>query len=228
MLVAGFPAGAWGTNCYIVAPSADSECVVIDPGQHSIDGVTELVAEHRLKPIAVLLTHGHIDHIWSVAPVATGYGIPALIHADDRYRLVDPAGTSIMASREQLLAMTRGELELTEPEEIVTFQDAAVLELAGMTFTVSHAPGHTEGSSVFAADDVMFSGDVLFAGSIGRTDLPGGDPIAMERTLRTVILPTADDVIVLPGHGPSTTIGAERASNPYLADPALAGPGRGL
>lgn len=228
VFVSGFPAGSWGTNCYVVAPAPGSECVVIDPGQKSIAGVTDIVREHRLKPIAVLLTHGHIDHIWSVAPVAAGYGVPTLIHADDRYRLVDPAGTSILASREQLLAMTEGALELTEPEEVVTFDDAAVLELAGLTFNVAHAPGHTEGSAVFTADDAMFSGDVLFAGSIGRTDLPGGDPAAMLRTLQRVILPADDALNVLPGHGPATTIGEERRSNPYLSDPKLAGPTRGL
>lgn len=228
MLIAGFPAGAWATNCYVVAPSAGCECVVIDPGQKSIAGVNELVAEHNLKPIAVLLTHGHIDHIWSVAPVAAGYDIPALIHRDDRYRLEDPAGTSILASREQLLAMTEGALELTEPSEIVTFEDTALLELAGMSFRVAHAPGHTEGSSVFTTDGTMFSGDVLFAGSIGRTDLPGGDPAAMQASLQRVILTADDETVVLPGHGEATTIGHERRTNPFLTGGAAAMPSRGL
>jgi glyoxylase-like metal-dependent hydrolase (beta-lactamase superfamily II) len=216
VLIAGFPAGSWATNCYVVATGPGEPCLIIDPGQDSIDGVHEIIREHRLAPAAVLLTHGHIDHVWSVAPVSTQFGIPALIHAEDRHRLVDPAGTSILAAREQLLAMTKNSLELTEPQDVRLFADEETLDLAGIGLTVRHAPGHTEGSSVFVLDEVMFSGDVLFAGSIGRTDLPGGDHAAMIESLRRVIVPAPDDLVVLPGHGPQTTIGQERASNPYL------------
>jgi glyoxylase-like metal-dependent hydrolase (beta-lactamase superfamily II) len=216
VLIAGFPAGSWATNCYVVATGPGEPCLIIDPGQDSIDGVHEIIREHRLVPAAVLLTHGHIDHVWSVAPVSAQFDIPALIHAEDRHRLVDPAGTSIMAAREQLLAMTKNSLELTEPHDVRLFADEDTLDLAGIGLTVRHAPGHTEGSSVFVLDDVMFSGDVLFAGSIGRTDLPGGSHEAMIESLRRVIVPAPDDLVVLPGHGPQTTIGQERASNPYL------------
>lgn len=216
MLLAGFPAGSWATNCYVVATGPGEPCVIVDPGQASIDGVHDLIREHRLAPAAVLLTHGHIDHVWSVAPVSAEFGIPALIHADDRYRLVDPAGTSIVAAREQLLAMTKNSLELTEPGDVRILEDEQVVDLVGLSFRVRHAPGHTEGSVVFEVDDVMLSGDVLFAGSIGRTDLPGGDHARMVESLRRVILPAPDDMLVLPGHGPQTTIGEERAANPYL------------
>lgn len=216
MLLAGFPAGSWATNCYVVATGPGEPCVIVDPGQASIDGVHDLIREHRLAPAAVLLTHGHIDHVWSVAPVSAEFGIPALIHADDRYRLVDPAGTSIVAAREQLLAMTKNSLELTEPGDVRILEDEQVVDLVGLSFRVRHAPGHTEGSVVFEVDDVMLSGDVLFAGSIGRTDLPGGDHARMVESLRRVILPAPDDMLVLPGHGPQTTIGDERATNPYL------------
>lgn len=234
MLIVGFPAGSWGTNCYVAATGPGEPCLVIDPGQDSIDGVQEAVREHRLKPAAVLITHGHIDHIWSVAPVAKGFDIPAYIHRDDRYRLEDPAGSSALATREHLLSMTKGALELTAPDDIRTLDDGLTLDLAGMAITVSHAPGHSEGSVVFVraaqADvpPVMFSGDVLFAGSIGRTDLPGGDMDAMRRSLRSVILPAADETVVLPGHGPQTTIGAERVSNPFLRDDQLTPPSRGM
>ncbi len=232
MLIVGFPAGAWGTNCYVVASAPGEPCLVIDPGQDAIGGVQDAIREHRLTPAAVLLTHGHIDHIWSVAPVAHGFGIPAYVHGDDRYRLVDPAGTSILGSREQLLAMTKGALELTEPEDVRILGDGERLDLAGIPLQVAHAPGHTEGSVVFTHPDdeepVMFSGDVLFAGSIGRTDLPGGDAAAMQRSLERVVLTAADDTIVLPGHGPATSIGAERATNPYLRADAGAFPSRGL
>ena len=216
MLVAGFPAGSWATNCYVVAAGPGEPCIIIDPGQDSIDAVHDLVRENRLAPAAVLLTHGHIDHVWSVAPISAEFDIPALIHSADRYRLVDPAGTTMAASRAQLLAMTKNSLELTEPNEVRVLADEEIVDLAGLAFRVRHAPGHTEGSVVFLIEDVMISGDVLFAGSIGRTDLPGGDHGSMLDSLRRVILPTPDDTTVLPGHGPQTTIAVERATNPYL------------
>lgn len=235
MLVEGFAAGAWGTNCYVIASGPGEPCLVVDPGQDSIDGLLEIIREHRLNPVAVLLTHGHVDHVWSVTPVAHGYGIPAYIHGQDRYRLADPAGTTVMVTREQLMHMTKGELELTEPEDVRILADLDELDLAGMTLTVRHAPGHTEGSIVFVmpADSssgegsgLVVSGDVLFAGSIGRTDLPGGSDADMRRSLRQVILPLPDEMVVLPGHGPRTTIGQERQGNPYLQ--GLAAPTRGL
>lgn len=216
MLVAGFPAGSWATNCYVLAAGAGEPCLIVDPGQESMLGVREIVAEHHLIPAAVLLTHGHIDHVWSVAPVAAGFGIPAVIHSADRYRLADPAGTSMVAGRDALLAMTRHELELTEPDEVRVVEDDDELDLAGLRLRVRHAPGHTEGSIVFEVEDTMVSGDVLFAGSIGRTDLPGGSHERMLESLARVILPADDSLRVLPGHGPETTIGVERASNPFL------------
>lgn len=222
MLIAGFPAGSWATNCFVLAQGPGEPCLIVDPGQDSIDGVQEIIREHRLLPAAVLLTHGHIDHVWSVAPLTDEFDVPALIHADDRYRLADPAGSSFSAARDQLLAMTKNALELTEPAEVRLFSDGERLDLGGVSLAVRHAPGHTEGSSVFMTDEVMLSGDLLFAGSIGRTDLPGGDHDAMLESLRRVILPAADELVVLPGHGPQTTIGAERATNPFLR-PLIAG-----
>jgi hydroxyacylglutathione hydrolase len=174
----------------------------------------------------VLLTHGHIDHIWSVSPIGRQFGIPAVIHRDDRYRLADPAGSSFAAAREQLMAMTKGEFELTEPEEVEVIEHNITLNLAGLDLDFIHAPGHTEGSMVIrhaqGSQDHLFAGDVIFAGSIGRTDLPGGSPAAMQESLTNVILPMDDTTIVYPGHGPETTIGAERMSNPFLST------GRGL
>jgi glyoxylase-like metal-dependent hydrolase (beta-lactamase superfamily II) len=228
MFVSGFSAGAWGTNCYVLASGPGEACVIIDPGQDSITGVQDIIREHRLLPAAVLLTHGHIDHVWSVAPLTTEFEVPAVIHSADRYRLADPAGTSMVAAREQLMAMTKNALELTEPSEIRVLDGDGSVEIAGMEFGVHHAPGHTEGSTVFTVigdreTPLMLSGDVLFAGSIGRTDLPGGNPAAMRATLERVILPQPDETEVLPGHGELTTIGAERASNPFLRDLNLAG-----
>lgn len=239
MFITGFPAGSWSTNCYVLALAPGEPCVIVDPGQDSIDRVHEIVRENKLTPAAVLLTHGHMDHVWSVAPVSRDFEVPALIHSADRYRLADPAGSSLVAAREQLLAMTKDSLELTEPSEVHVLPDDAnaSVEVAGITLGVRHAPGHTEGSVVFDLPlrdepDVVLSGDVLFQGSIGRTDLPGGDPRAMDVSLRDVMWPMADETIVLPGHGSSTTIAAERASNPFLQAAASGGsaqsPQRGL
>lgn len=234
MFVTGFPAGAWGTNCYVVATAQGEDCLVVDPGQASMGPLTALLEEHRLRPVAVLLTHGHLDHVWSVAPLTAGKDIPAYIHADDRYRLADIIGTTFSMSREQMLSMTQGALELTEPDDVRVLADGDVLDIAGVRLTVAHAPGHTEGSVAFISDGaidrppVMLSGDLLFAGSIGRTDLPGGDPQAMIDSLRRVVLPLDDDTVVLPGHGETTTVGRERALNPYLLDLGALPPARGL
>jgi hydroxyacylglutathione hydrolase len=214
VLIAGFPAGVFATNCYLVAPAPGEECVVIDPGQDAEPGIAEIVATHRLKPAAVLLTHGHIDHIWSVVPVCGARGIPAYIHPDDRALLSDPARGFPLGPGQQLF----GGLTFTEPDDVAELADGMTVRLAGLEFVASHAPGHTPGSVAFhAGQGTMFSGDLLFAGSIGRTDLPGGDHQAMMRSLARVCLTLPDETRVLPGHGPQTTIGAERASNPFLA-----------
>jgi glyoxylase-like metal-dependent hydrolase (beta-lactamase superfamily II) len=232
MLIAGFPAGPWGTNCYVVATGPDAECLVIDPGKDAAPGVAEIVREHRLKPVSVLLTHGHIDHMWSVTPVAGTYDATAWIHPQDRHLLSDPmAGMSPETAR--MLLGT--DVRFAEPDDVRELGDGDALQLAGLTVTVDHTPGHTQGSVTFRTPydgdvpEVMFGGDLLFAGSIGRTDLPGGDHAQMLRTLAAKVLPLDDRIVVLPGHGEQTTIGRERATNPYLADlPSPTSPGRGL
>jgi len=221
VLIAGFPAGSWAANCYVAATGPGSECVVVDPGQDSADGIAEIVREHRLKPVAVLLTHGHLDHMWSVTPVAGTYDATAWIHPADRHLLADPmAGIS----PETAAMLLGGRYQFVEPDAVAELGDGQVLELAGLEVTVDHTPGHTGGSVAFRTpyDDevsqLMFSGDLLFAGSIGRTDLPGGDHSTMLRTLRDKVLTLPDDIVVLPGHGEQTSIGRERATNPFLLD----------
>jgi glyoxylase-like metal-dependent hydrolase (beta-lactamase superfamily II) len=256
VLVAGFPAGAFAANCYIVAPAPGEECVIIDPGQDAQPGIEEVLAEHRLRPAAVLLTHGHIDHVWSVAPVCGAKGIPAYIHPDDRALLSDPAKGLPLGAGQQLF----GGLEFTEPDDVKELADGMTLSLVGLEIVVNHAPGHTEGSVAFrlpldppdsaqgkskigtaetagapAAGDgrgaggILFSGDLLFAGSIGRTDLPGGDYPTILRSLARVCLALPDETVVLSGHGPQTTIGTERRTNPFLTGlTPESGPRRGL
>ncbi len=221
MLIAGFPAGPWGTNCYVVATAPGAECVVVDPGKDASGGVAEVVREHHLEPVAVLVTHGHVDHMWCVAPVAGTYDATAWIHPDDRHLLANPmAGIS----RETAQMMLGGSHEFAEPDDVRELADGQPLELAGLTFTVDHTPGHTRGSVTFRApydeqiSQVMFSGDLLFRGSIGRTDLPGGDHPTMLQSLRTKVLTLPDDIVVLPGHGEQTSIGHERVTNPFLLE----------
>jgi hydroxyacylglutathione hydrolase len=218
VLVAGFPAGSFQTNCYVLAPAAGEACIVVDPGQDAVEPLEALLAEHRLTPVAVLLTHGHFDHTFSVTPVCDGHDVPAWIHPEDREMLADPMkGLSAESA-----AFFGGRMEMREPREVRTLDDGATLDLAGLTLRVDHTPGHTRGSVVFTTPtdegvEVILAGDTLFAGSIGRTDLPGGDMQQMLQSLRT-FLARDDSSFVLPGHGPTTTIGRERASNPFLQD----------
>jgi glyoxylase-like metal-dependent hydrolase (beta-lactamase superfamily II) len=229
VLVVGFPAAAFATNCYVVAPAAGEECLVVDPGIGVLDQLGEVLAEHRLRPAAVLLTHGHVDHVYSVTPVCGGHGVAAYVHAADRYRLVDPLAMmdpALLAMFEQQFGAKAG---WQEPADVVPLADGATLQVAGLDVDVVHAPGHTEGSVMFALPQApdglefggtMLSGDVVFAGSVGRTDLAGGDPDAMMRSLRDKVLTLPDDILVLPGHGPATTVGRERGANPYLREAA--------
>jgi glyoxylase-like metal-dependent hydrolase (beta-lactamase superfamily II) len=229
VLIAGFPAGAWGTNCYLVAPAAGEECVIVDPGHQAAPGVEETIARHRLKPVAVVLTHGHIDHTASVLPVCGAHDVPAWLHPEDRYMLTDPEKALGRSIGQPLM----GELTIGEPDDLRELTDGAVLELAGLELTVGHAPGHTRGSVVFRLPEspeipsVLFSGDLLFAGSVGRTDLPGGSTTELIESLARVCLPLDDSTVVLSGHGPQTTIGHERATNPYLGEAARAARGHG-
>jgi hydroxyacylglutathione hydrolase len=223
VLIAGFPAGPWGTNCYVAATGAGAECVVIDPGMDAAGGIAEVIREHRLKPVAVLVTHGHVDHMFSVAPVAGTYDATAWIHPKDRHLLADPMQGMSPDTTQILLG---GNYTWAEPDDVQELGDGQLLEVGGLRFLVDHTPGHTEGSVTFRTpypdraevSEVMFSGDLLFAGSIGRTDLPGGDHPTMLRSLAAKVLPLADDIVVLPGHGEQTSIGRERATNPFLQD----------
>lgn len=228
MLVVAFPAAAFDTNCYVLATGAGQECLVVDPGIGVESTLAQVFEEFSLKPAAVLLTHGHLDHIYSVTP-ACGGDTAAYIHHDDAYRLTDPLaelGPGMVAMME---AQFGARATWREPEQVVHIRDREQLTVAGLPLEVLHAPGHTQGSVMFAFDRLpeglqapeeldrtLISGDVLFAGSIGRTDLPGGDSAAMTRSLRDVVLPLPDSTLVLTGHGPATTIRRERHSNPYL------------
>jgi len=225
VLIASFPAGPWQTNCYVAATQAGAECVIVDPGLDSVDKIREIVAAQRLKPVAVLLTHGHLDHMFSVTPVCASYHSTCWIHPEDRDLLADPLRAMSADTHALLRQLTGASTTFTEPDEVAEMVDGTEIEVAGMTFHALHAPGHTPGSVMFTTaypdeadvDSLVFSGDVLFAGAIGRTDLPGGNHADMLNSLRTKVLPLADSAVVLPGHGSQTTIARERAGNPYLS-----------
>ncbi len=215
MLVEGFPAPMFATNCWIIAPAAGSECIVFDPGMPDVSHTLEVILnQFKLKPIAVIATHGHLDHTFSITPIANGYGIPAYIHSEDRALLLHPE-----RALSPEFATTLGDMEFVEPSDVRELRNGDVISLLDLQFRAIHAPGHTRGSLMFEINgEILVSGDVLFAGGIGRTDLPTGSAKDMENTLRKKVLPLADHLRVLTGHGPETTIGRERKNNPYLQE----------
>jgi len=236
VLVRQFPAALFGTNCYVVAPSAGEECVIIDPGAGVVDRVEACLTELKLRPAAVLLTHGHFDHCFAVTPVCGAHDVPLVVHGDDRYRLKDPLGSLDAGLRFMLEQQFASSGPWAEPDDILTVEDAEQLSLAGLDIRVVHAPGHTEGSVIFRlpdrpddtwqpspATETAFTGDVLFAGSIGRTDLAGGDPAAMQRSLANKVLAMPDTTYLFPGHGETSNLGRERRVNPYLREVEHAG-----
>lgn len=228
MFLASFPAGPWQANCYLLALD-DRRTVVVDPGVGALASVERVVVENGLEVEGVLLSHGHVDHVASAADVADRFGVPAWLHAADR-ELLTLAGPHTEQARAIIEELG---VNLAEPADLRLLQGGERVEVAGMSFDVVHAPGHRPGCVLFrlalaepleqAPDlsELIFSGDVLFAGSIGRTDLAGGDHDVMVTTLRTVVLPLPDTAAVLPGHGGQTTMARERVTNPYLQDSYL-------
>ena len=213
LLIDSFAAPMFATNCWVLASEPGSECVVIDPGMPDVSlALEEILQRHNLKPVAVIATHGHLDHTFSIQPIADGYEIPTYIHSEDRAYLSAP---------EKLLgaefAATVAGMNFVEPSQVRELRNGEVIDLVGLSFRAIHAPGHTRGSLMFeVSEQVLVSGDVLFAGSIGRTDLPTGSAKEMEETLRKKVIPLSDHLDVLPGHGPRTSMAREKKSNPYL------------
>jgi glyoxylase-like metal-dependent hydrolase (beta-lactamase superfamily II) len=223
MKISRIVAPYFGTNCWIIGNEDGGECVIVDPGIAVPDlsaRINERLKVLNLKPVAALITHGHLDHTFSVVPLCTSSGIDSVyIHPQDRELIAHPE----KGLGKQGLALL-GELApkkiWREPSGVVEIEDGDQIEISGMNFEIIHAPGHTRGSVMYRVGDLLLSGDVLFKGSIGRTDLPTSSPRAMATSLREKVLTLPDALTVLPGHGDETTIGLERATNPFLLEVA--------
>ena len=230
MLIDRVIAPYFETNCWILALGTGQECIIVDPGMAKPNLVNEIeqkVSELKLKPVAVFITHGHLDHTFSVLPLTKQVPMRTFVSGADRFLLTDPMGALDRGGVSEQFLRAFGVEKFREPDEIVELEDFSSFEVAGMQITSIFAPGHTKGSVIFTVENKqLISGDVLFAGSIGRTDLPTGSASQMRKTLRDRILTLPDGLNVLPGHGGQTTIGTERVRNPYLQDDFLDQNGR--
>lgn len=230
MLIDRVIAPYFETNCWILALGTGQECIIVDPGMAKPNLVNEIeqkVSELKLKPVAVFITHGHLDHTFSVLPLTKQVPMRTFVTGADRFLLTDPMGALDRGGVSEQFLRAFGVEKFREPDEIVELEDFSSFEVAGMQITSIFAPGHTKGSVIFTVENKqLISGDVLFAGSIGRTDLPTGSASQMRKTLRDRILTLPDGLNVLPGHGGQTTIGTERVRNPYLQDDFLDQNGR--
>ncbi len=192
-------------NCYLLGCSVTREAAIIDPGGDS-QMITDKVAEREAIVKMILLTHGHFDHIGALELLRRKYGCPVLIHAADAGALTNPMVN--------LSALTGEGIVSAEPEQLL--HDGDQIQLGRLTLDVLHTPGHTRGGVCFKYDGLLFSGDTLFNSGVGRTDLPGGSMAQLETSIRDKLYVLPDDTLVLPGHGESTSIGLEKAVNPFV------------
>jgi len=225
--------GAWATNCVVLGDRARGEVVIVDPGQHAVQPVLDLLGRLGVRATAVLLTHGHLDHLWAAPELARALDVPVHLHPDDAWLWEQPSAAFGPGGAQLAAGFGFGAWDV-DGVEVVPLAHEQRLLLAGLELTAHHTPGHTPGHVTFTTDDliggdvqldgealdasgpVLLAGDLLFAGSVGRTDLAGGDPVAMSRSLDACMARCTDATLVLPGHGSATTIGAERAGNPFL------------
>jgi hydroxyacylglutathione hydrolase len=201
------PNGVFAENCYLIVDERAGECAIVDPGEEA-GLILHKVKETGARPVAIWLTHAHIDHVLGVPTVHAATGVPIYLHAADRPlydRAPDQAAAFGIRMAERLPSPDR------------TWAHGDVVKVGAFPFQVRHAPGHSPGHVVLVGDGVVFGGDVLFAGSIGRTDLPGGDTETLLASIERELLSLPDAHIVHSGHGPDTTIGRERRANPYLS-----------
>lgn len=205
MLIERLEVGIFCENCYLVACQETLEGVIIDPGDDA-DKILTRVEALKLKIKHILITHAHLDHVQALAEVKERVARPVFMHRDDQFLLdnlqVQAAAFGLTISR--------------IPEVDQYINEGELIGFGNVSFNVLHTPGHSRGSVSFVTDGAAFVGDALFAGSIGRTDLPGGDFETLIASIRSKLFPLGDETVVYSGHGPETTIGREKASNPFL------------
>ncbi|QGU04731.1 MBL fold metallo-hydrolase [Corynebacterium comes] len=208
MQLHGFAAGPYNTNTYVLAN--EGEAFVVDPGMHAHKQVEKALEETGADLVAIVLTHGHVDHTRDAGTLARQYNVPVYIHPEDAFML---AGKDGVSQQSQVLFDAAN---MTPVSDLRDLKDGQDLLLAGVAMQVRHAPGHSPGSCLLVHEQFCFSGDVLFQGSIGRTDFAGSDPALMDATLRGPVWDLDDSLQLFPGHGASTSMRAERATNPFL------------
>jgi glyoxylase-like metal-dependent hydrolase (beta-lactamase superfamily II) len=207
--VVTLPNGQFVQNCYLVADRQTRQAVIIDPGEEPKVFLNEL--DSRAWTLtAIWLTHAHLDHIMGVGAIKSATGAPILLHTDDRGLYDDLPRQGVWLGQR---------LEVPPPPDFALIAGQN-LKVGGLTFQVRHTPGHSPGSVSFVGHGVVIGGDVLFNGSIGRTDLPGGDYGTLMASIHREFMTLPDSTVVLSGHGPETTIGVERMTNPFLTGAA--------
>lgn len=206
MRIVQIPNGVFAENCYLVVDEPAGACAIVDPGEEA-GLILHKLKETGAKPVAIWLTHAHVDHVLGVPEIAEETGAPVWLHPADRPLYDAVPEQAAWFGLTVPLALPAPERQMVHGEQ---------LHVGDLRFDVRHAPGHSPGSVCLLGPGVVFSGDVLFAGSIGRTDLPGGDFETLIASIERELLPLPDDTIVYSGHGPETTIGRERRTNPFL------------
>ena len=199
-----FTVGQLETNSYVFYSEDSKDCFIIDPADRS-EEMEKFVEDNKLKPLYVILTHGHIDHCGGAKELCEKFGIDIMIHKDDVDLIVSPINVDLQNSL--------GLSSPPKPEKLLN--DNELIEESDLKLKVLHTPGHTPGSISLLYDNIIFSGDTLFFGSIGRTDLPGGDFGVIKRSLQK-LMEFPDKTVILPGHGDFTSIGQEKKINPFL------------
>ncbi len=241
--VFGLPLGRWQTNCYVIGDRAAGTAVVVDPGEDGAEFVPGVLAEAGVACAAILLTHGHLDHLWAAPELGRELDVPVFLHPDDRWLWKDPAagfGSLPPGSLEWLL----GHPWNAPTDLLEDLEDGQRLSYDGIELEARHTPGHTPGHTIFLAgglrdaefrlapdlqasdlpddhQEALLSGDLLFRDSVGRTDFPRGSREALLASIERTVLPLEDDVLVLPGHMQATSVGRERTSNPFVTRAGL-------